>query len=60
MQQIYDDLAWGSLQGTDAFNNLPEAEQERIVSVMYAEFLNSNNSSENILGLSPKGTSVCP
>jgi hypothetical protein len=58
--QYCQDLAWSGLQGTNAYNNLPISDQERIQSVLFAEFLNSNTTPENILGLTPVGVPVCP
>ncbi|HNP34024.1 MAG TPA: hypothetical protein PKN96_12090 [Flavobacterium sp.] len=59
-QQFYDDMAWGGLFGTRAYNALPIAQRERIESTLEAEFTNSSSSPNNILGLSPHGASICP
>lgn len=58
--QYCQDLAWSGLEGTNAFNNLPISDRERIQSVLFAEFLNSSTASENILGLTPIGVTICP
>jgi hypothetical protein len=58
--QYCKDLAWSGLQGTNAYNNLPISDQDRIQSVLFAEFLNSSTAPENILGLTPVGVTVCP
>lgn len=54
-QQFYDDMAWGGLAGTDAFENLPLTDQVRINSVIGAEFYNVP-----INGYLPQGHPVCP
>lgn len=59
-QQFYDDMAWGGLYGTQVYNALPQSQRERIESTIEAEFTNSNNSPNNILGLNPNGVQICP
>jgi hypothetical protein len=56
-QQFYDDMAWGGLAGTIAFNGLPLTDQIRINSTIGAEFTNSNNNNSQI---SPSGVIICP
>lgn len=55
--QFYQDRAWGGLTQTNAYNNLPQNQQDRIASTIASEQNNNNN---NILGISPKGNAICP
>ncbi|MCA6422153.1 MAG: hypothetical protein IM568_04945 [Flavobacterium sp.] len=51
-QQFYDDMAWGGLTGTSAFNdNLTDDDKDRILEVISSEYNNNN---------SPRGTIACP
>ena len=59
-QQFYDDMAWGGLYGTQAYNALSTSQKERIESTIESEFTNSNNSPNNTLGINPRGVQICP
>lgn len=36
-RQFYEDLVWGGLQGTNAFNSLPSATKNRILDLIVIE-----------------------
>lgn len=44
-EQVYKDLAWGGLEGTDAFKGLDPNDQRRIINRIKAEALNEINGS---------------
>lgn len=52
--QFYEDMAWGGLASTKAFNALPEVQKNRILNTIYSEYKNSNTN-----GISPKGKKIC-
>ncbi len=59
-QQFYDDMAWGGLYGTQAYNALPQSQRERIESTIDAEFTNSSSGPANVVGITPNGVQICP
>ncbi len=56
-QQFCNDMAWAGLTGTQAFNAIPINDQNRIISLILAEYKNSSN---NPMGTVPSGSQICP
>ncbi|MBD1387057.1 hypothetical protein IDJ75_17355 [Mucilaginibacter rigui] len=50
--QFYNDLAWGGLQETNAFKNLPVADRNRILNVIIGE---QSGTDMNLNPVTPKG-----
>lgn len=46
-KQFYEDMAWGGLQTTDAFNNLPSSEKQRISDTLATELTGMDTNGNN-------------